>query len=107
MFDLKSLTDLKGARRFLRIAIDAHSVGAKLAGNESYATNLIEALAQVDSVNEYTLYVTTAEARARFSQRCPNFRVQTTFPPTPLIRIPVTLSAHLRNRPCNVFPSQF
>jgi len=91
----------------LRIAIDAHSVGAKLAGNESYATNLIEALAQVDSVNEYTLYVTTAEARARFSQRWPNFRVQTTFPHTPLIRIPVTLAAELRKRPVDVLHVQF
>jgi hypothetical protein len=40
----------------LRIAIDAHSVGAKLAGNESYAVNLIEALAEIDGVNDYTLY---------------------------------------------------
>jgi glycosyltransferase involved in cell wall biosynthesis len=91
----------------LRIAIDAHSVGAKLAGNESYATNLIEALAHVDTVNEYTLYVTTAEARARFSQRWPNFRVQTTFPHTPLIRIPVTLAAELRKRPVDVLHVQF
>ncbi len=91
----------------MRIAIDAHSVGAKLAGNESYATNLIEALAQVDSVNEYTLYVTTAEARARFSQPSPNFRVQTTFPHTPLIRIPVTLAAELRKRPVDVLHVQF
>jgi glycosyltransferase involved in cell wall biosynthesis len=91
----------------LRIAIDAHSVGAKLAGNESYATNLIEALAQIDSVNEYTLYVTTAEARARFSQRWPNFRVQTTLPHTPLIRIPLTLAAELRKRPVDVLHVQF
>ena len=91
----------------MRIAIDAHSVGAKLAGNESYATNLIEALAQVDSVNEYTLYVTTAEARARFYQRWPNFRVQTTLPHTPLIRIPLTLAAELRKRPVDVLHVQF
>lgn len=91
----------------MRIAIDAHSVGAKLAGNESYATNLIEALAQVDSVNEYTLYVTTREAQARFSQRWPNFRVQTTLPHTPLIRIPLTLAAELRKHPVDVLHVQF
>ena len=91
----------------MRIAIDAHSVGAKLAGNESYATNLIEALARVDSVNEYTLYVTTAEARARFSQRWPNFRIQTTLPHTPLIRIPLTLATELRKRPVDVLHVQF
>ena len=42
----------------MRIAIDAHSVGTGLGGNESYATNLIEALAEIDAVNRYTLYVT-------------------------------------------------
>jgi glycosyltransferase involved in cell wall biosynthesis len=91
----------------LRIAIDAHSVGAKLAGNESYATNLIEALAQIDSVNEYTLYVTTAEASERFHQRWPNFKVRKTLPHTPLIRIPLTLTAELRKHPVDVLHVQF
>lgn len=91
----------------MRIAIDAHSVGAKLAGNESYAVNLIEALAQIDSVNNYTLYVTTAEARDRFHQRWPNFKVHTTLPHTPLIRIPLTLSAELRKHPVDVLHVQF
>jgi glycosyltransferase involved in cell wall biosynthesis len=91
----------------LRIAIDAHSVGAKLGGNESYALNLIEALAQIDSVNQYTLYVTTAEAYERFHQRWPNFKVHTTLPHTPLIRIPLTLSAELRKHPVDVLHVQF
>jgi glycosyltransferase involved in cell wall biosynthesis len=91
----------------LRIAIDAHSVGAKLGGNESYAVNLIEALAQIDEVNDYTLYVTTAEARDRFHRRWPNFKVRTTLPHTPLIRIPLTLSAELRKHPVDVLHVQF
>lgn len=91
----------------MRIAIDAHSVGAKLAGNESYAVNLIEALAQIDSVNDYTLYVTTAEARQRFHNRWPNFKVRSTLPHTPLIRIPLTLSAELRKNPVDVLHVQF
>jgi len=91
----------------LRIAIDAHSVGAKLGGNESYALNLIEALAQIDRVNEYTLYVTTAAAYDRFQQRWPNFKVHRTLPHTPLIRIPLTLSAELRKHPVDVLHVQF
>jgi glycosyltransferase involved in cell wall biosynthesis len=91
----------------LRIAIDAHSVGTKLGGNESYAVNLIESLAQIDEVNDYTLYVTTAEARDRFHQRWPNFKVRTTLPHTPLIRIPLTLSAELRKHPVDVLHVQF
>lgn len=91
----------------MRVAIDAHSVGAKLAGNESYAVNLIEALAQIDNVNDYTLYVTTGEAYDRFHQRWPNFKVHTTLPHTPLIRIPLTLSAELRKHPVDVLHVQF
>ena len=91
----------------MRIAIDAHSVGTRLGGNESYAVNLIEALAQIDEVNEYTLFVTTAEARNRFHQRWPNFKVRSTLPHTPLIRIPLTLSAELRKRPVDVLHVQF
>src|SRR5918992_486654 len=91
----------------MRIAIDAHSVGAKLGGNESYAVNLIEALAEIDSVNYYTIYITTDEARARFHQRWPNFKVRATLPHTPLIRIPLTLSAELRKHPVDVLHVQF
>jgi glycosyltransferase involved in cell wall biosynthesis len=91
----------------LRIAIDAHAVGAKLGGNESYAVNLIEALAQIDSVNHYTIYITTDEARERFHGRWPNFQVRATLPHTPLIRIPLTLSAELRKNPVDVLHVQF
>ena len=91
----------------MRIAIDAHSVGTGLGGNESYATNLIEALAAVDDVNQYTLYVTRAEAVERFQNRWPNFSVRSTLPHTPLIRIPLTLSAELRRNPVDVLHVQF
>ena len=91
----------------LRIAIDAHSVGTKLGGNESYAVNLIETLAQIDSVNDYTIYVTTAEARDRFHRRWSNFKVRSTLPHTPFIRIPLTLSAELRKNPVDVLHVQF
>ena len=94
-------------RQSLRIAIDAHAVGAKLGGNESYAVNLIEALAQIDSANSYTIYVTTNEARDRFTNRWPNFNVRSTLPHTPLIRIPLTLSAELRKHPVDVLHVQF
>jgi glycosyltransferase involved in cell wall biosynthesis len=91
----------------LRIAIDAHSVGTGLGGNESYAANLIEALAEIDSVNDYTVYVTRDKAVARFRDRWPNFRVRSTLPHTPLIRIPITLSAELRSHPVDVLHVQF
>jgi len=91
----------------LHIAIDAHSVGAQLAGNETYAVNLIEALAGIDQTNEYTLFVTKRTALDRFSDRWPNFKVKQTFPHTPLVRIPLTLSAALRRRRVDVLHVQY
>jgi len=91
----------------MHIAIDAHSVGTQLAGNETYAVNLIEALAQIDQVNQYTLYVTRDEAVARFADRWPNFQVKRTLPHTPLVRIPLTLSVELRRSPVDLLHVQY
>jgi glycosyltransferase involved in cell wall biosynthesis len=91
----------------LHIAIDAHSVGAELGGNESYATNLIEALAEIDQTNLYTLYVTKPFAIERFADRWPNFKVKQTLPHTPLVRIPLTLSIELRRHPVDVLHVQY
>lgn len=91
----------------MRIAIDAHSVGTGLAGNESYITNLVEALAEIDTVNSYTLYVTKSEAVERYTNRWPHVQVRRTLPHTPLVRIPLTLFAELRLRPVDVLHVQF
>jgi glycosyltransferase involved in cell wall biosynthesis len=91
----------------LHIAIDAHSVGAGLGGNETYATNLIEALAEIDSVNRYTLYVTKKEAVERFADRWPNVHLRLTLPHTPLVRIPLTLTVELRRRPVDILHVQY
>ena len=91
----------------MHIAIDAHSVGNQLAGNETYAVNLIEALAEVDQSNQYTLYVTRQSAIDRFANRWPNFKIKRMVPHTPLVRIPVTLSAELRRNPVDVLHVQY
>lgn len=91
----------------MHIAIDAHSVGAGLAGNETYAANLVEALAEVDGENRYTVYVTRPEAEARFAGRWPRVGVRRTLPHTPLVRIPLTLSAELRRRPVDLLHVQY
>ncbi len=91
----------------MHIAIDAHSVGADLGGNESYAVNLIEALAEIDQTNHYTLYVTKRAAIERFDNRWPNFKVKQTLPHTPLVRIPLTLSRELRRHPVDLLHVQY
>src|SRR3989440_13068299 len=83
----------------MHIAIDAHSVGTGLAGNETYAANLVEALAAVDCKNRYAVYVPRVEAEQRFGGRWPTVGVRRTLPHTPLVRVPFTLSAELRRRP--------
>jgi len=91
----------------LHIAIDAHSVGTQLGGNESYAINLIEALARIDPINRYTLYVTKEAAIDRFQGRWPNFKVRRLLPHTPLVRIPLTLALELRRRPVDLLHVQY
>ncbi|MDT4954145.1 MAG: hypothetical protein QOJ02_2283 [Acidobacteriota bacterium] len=91
----------------LHIAIDAHSVGTGLAGNESYITNLIKALAELDTINRYTLYVTKQEAVERFRNRWPHVAVRMTWPHTPLVRIPLTLATELRRRPVDLLHVQY
>jgi len=91
----------------VHIAIDAHSVGTGLAGNETYAANLVEALAEVGGDHLYTVYVTREEARARFAGRWPHVGVRRTLPHTPLVRIPFTLSAELRRRPVDLLHVQY
>lgn len=91
----------------LHIGFDAHSIGTGLGGNETYASNLIEALAEVDTRNRYTLYVTKQEAVDRYAHRWPNFTVRKTLPHTPLIRIPLILAAELRRRPVDILHVQY
>lgn len=91
----------------MRIAIDAHSVGAQLGGNETYAINLIEALAEIDQENQYTLYVTKQSALERFGNRWPNFVARLTLPHTPIVRIPLTLSRELRRHPVDLLHVQY
>lgn len=91
----------------MHIAIDAHSVGTGLAGNETYITNLIEALAELDRVNRYTLYVTKRTAVERYRNRWPQVDVRLTLPHTPLVRIPVTLVTELRRRPVDLLHVQY
>ena len=91
----------------MHIGFDAHSIGTGLGGNETYASNLIEALAEVDTHNRYTLYVTRQEAIDRYAHRWPNVMVRKTLPHTPLIRIPLTLAAELRRRPIDILHVQY
>lgn len=91
----------------MRIGIDAHQVGTELAGNVTYITSLIEALAETDTTNQYTLYVTKPSAVERYANRWPNFTVCRIVPHAPIIRIPIVLNAELRLRPVDILFVQY
>jgi glycosyltransferase involved in cell wall biosynthesis len=95
----------------MHIGIDAHALGQRQAGNETYIGNLIKSLAELGGNNRYTLYLSNAEAAARwrtgFTKQFPNFEVRLLPPPTPLVRVPVALEFELRLRPVDALHVQF
>src|SRR5262245_65588039 len=95
----------------MRIGIDAHAIGARQGGNETYISNLIKSLAEIDGENLYTIYLADAEAAAQwresFTTRYKNFSLRLLPPPTPLVRVPVYLTYELFRRPVDVLHVQF
>jgi glycosyltransferase involved in cell wall biosynthesis len=95
----------------MHIGIDAHAIGARQGGNETYITNLIKSLAEIDGDNLYTIYLADAGAAAQwresFTPRYKNFSLRLLPPPTPLVRVPVYLTYELFRRPVDVLHVQY
>jgi len=95
----------------MRIGIDAHAIGARQGGNETYIANLIKSLAEIDGDNLYTIYLAdagvAAQWREKFTTRYKNFNVRLLPPPTPLVRVPVYLTYELFRRPVDVLHVQY
>ncbi|MBI4468946.1 MAG: glycosyltransferase family 4 protein [Acidobacteria bacterium] len=73
------------------IGIDAHAIGSRLTGNETYIRNLIPALAELDQEYRYVLFFTIPDAAETWRSRFPNVAVQLVHPGTPYLRIPFVL----------------
>jgi glycosyltransferase involved in cell wall biosynthesis len=95
----------------MRIGIDAHAIGARQGGNETYIRGLIKSLAEIDGDNLYTIYLANASAAAQwreeFTNQHKNFSVRLLPPPTPLVRVPVYLTYELFMRPVDVLHVQY
>ncbi len=95
----------------MHIGIDAHAIGARQGGNETYIRNLINGLAEIDGENRYTLYLANAESvgkwRSGFIKQYSNFEIRLLPPPTPLVRVPVALAVELRLRPVDALHVQY
>jgi glycosyltransferase involved in cell wall biosynthesis len=79
----------------MHIAIDAHQLGTQLAGNATYISNLIEALAKIDDRNRYTLFVTQDTAIERHQNLASNFAFKKIRARSPFVRIPISLPLQL------------
>ena len=92
----------------MRVGIDAHCLGQKKTGNETYTHSLVKHLSQLarDGV-EYTIYVSqNGESQGRqFSEEW--FRSKLIRPASPLIRIPIGFAIESRMRKLDVLHTQY
>jgi glycosyltransferase involved in cell wall biosynthesis len=81
----------------MRIAIDAHMIGERETGNETYTLNLIRGLLSHDEKNEYFLYTTHAdELQARLP--CERARIVSLWPAISLLRISLAMPVIARKQ---------
>ncbi len=80
----------------MRIAVDAHAIGRKLTGNETYIRNIIRELARTDEESEYVAFVSAKGAERHIPQRFEARRVSN----NPFVRLGYQLPMELgRLRP--------
>lgn len=92
----------------MKIALDAHTIGSKLGGNETYIRNLIEGLKAVDAENEYVLHVTHRETQEKALGTLPaNFKLGDLWPASPAVRIPFSTPLRLRKDRTQVYSAQY
>src|SRR5579859_6765892 len=89
----------------MKIAIDAHSLGTKSGGNETFTHQLLRGLADDQSANQYTVFHTADESPEHLSQDQRFTRVL--IPRNPLIRLALSLPRHLENLRPDVFHYQY
>jgi glycosyltransferase involved in cell wall biosynthesis len=79
----------------LRIGIDAHTVGQRRTGDESYTTGLIRGLSRIDQRNHYTLYTTSEAAEDLLGPLPSNFHLRRVHPHQREARIAFSLPLRL------------
>ena len=74
----------------MKIAIDTHMIGERETGNETYTSNLIKALLELDRGNDYFLYTTKpSRLTSRLAALSANTKVIQIRPAIPLLRVPL------------------
>lgn len=81
----------------MRIAIDAHMIGERETGNETYTLNLIRELVSLDEKNEYLLYTTHAE-ELQSRLPCEKAHIVTLWPAISPVRISLAMPVMARKQ---------
>lgn len=89
------------------IGLDAHTLGSRVGGNETYIHGLISGLKKIDRKNEYILYLTLDSLPNGSLKESPNFKIKRLWPTHPLIRIPFVMPFHLAQDRLDVSLFQF
>ncbi len=91
----------------MRIGIDAHAVGGRKTGNETYTYNLVKELSLLKpNGDEYTIYLTKARTCDGLGSNG-HFRHRRIRPATPYLRIPIAFPLESRMRRLDVFHAQY
>jgi len=97
--------------RTLRVGIDAHALGSRLGGNETYIRNVIRALAAVDPGGDYTLFLSPHGAHAFPASDViagtEGMRRVVVRPHNPLVRISLTFPLALAREKIDVVHVQY
>ncbi len=91
----------------MRVVIDAHAIGERLTGNETYITNLIDNLVALDGGMELTLLFTHKDAEEEWRSRHDGVKTVLVRPANPLVRIPLAMPLVSRLRKADILHVQY
>jgi glycosyltransferase involved in cell wall biosynthesis len=90
----------------LRIGIDAHSIGSRQSGNETYYRSLLQALGRADTKHDYVVYGTNLSALLDLQLDRQRFRISPVRPAARLARISLVMPLKTHRDQLDVFHAQ-
>lgn len=91
----------------MRIGLDAHTLGSRVGGNETFIRNLVSSLSSVDVKNEYFVYAYSNEFVDGLINGVQNFQFKNLKPKNPFIRIPFSLPQKMIEDRLDLFLLQY
>jgi len=92
----------------MRVGIDAHALGSRLGGNETYIRNIIHALGEIDPGGDYALFLSPhASPGSDVIAGTERMRRVVVRPHNPLVRIPLTFPLALARERIDVVHVQY